>query len=58
MQHPHNMQNIMNDIRNDTPRPTLEITTPAVRNPGVTVELVPGGVSGSGGEETQTAWLN
>ena len=46
MKHTHSMQNIMNDIRNDTPRPTLEITTPAVRNPGVTVELVPDGVSG------------
>ena len=32
------------------PRPTLESTTPAVRNPGVTVELEPGGVSGGGRE--------
>ena len=48
----------MTDIINVAPRPRLESTTPAVRNPGVTVELVPGGVSGSGGEETQTAWLN
>ena len=37
--------------RNVKPSPTLEITTAAIRNPGVTVELVPGGVSGgvSGG---------
>ena len=28
-------------------KPRLEITTPAVRNPGVTVELEPGGVSGT-----------
>ena len=33
-----------------TPRPTLESTTPAIRNPGVTVELEPGGVSGGGRE--------
>ena len=36
--------------RSDTPRPTLESTTPVVRSPGVTVELEPGGVSGSGRE--------
>ena len=38
--------------RNDLPRPTLEITTAAVRNPGVTAELEPGEVSG-GGRETR-----
>lgn len=35
------MRNVRN-IRNCTAIPTLEITTPAVRNPGVTVELEPG----------------
>ena len=29
------------DTINGIPTPTLEITTPAVFNPGVTVELVP-----------------
>ena len=46
----HNTQIIEPSIRNGTPRPRLEITTPAVRNPGVTVELEPGGVSGGGRE--------
>ena len=36
----------MTSTRNGKPRPTLESTTPAVRTPGVTVELEPGGVSG------------
>ena len=36
--------------RSGTPKPTLESTTPAVRTPGVTVELEPGGVCGSGRE--------
>ena len=41
---------------NGIPTTTLEITTPAVRNPGVTVELVPGGVSGDGSNnKSQTA---
>ena len=40
----------MASTTNATQRPRLEITTPAVRNPGVTVELEPGGVSGSGRE--------
>ena len=40
----------MTSTRNDEPRPTLEITTAAVRNPGVTVELEPGEVSGGGRE--------
>ena len=44
------MQRNMIITRTGTLIPTLEITTAAVRNPGVTVELVPGGVSGSGGE--------
>ena len=39
--------------RNGTPRPTLEITTPAVRNPGVTVELEPGGVGGGGNQKVK-----
>ena len=34
-------------MTNGKPRPRLESTTPAVRNPEV---AVPGGVSGSGGE--------
>ena len=38
-------QNNGTSRRNDIPRPRLEITTPAVRNPGVTVELEPGEVS-------------
>ena len=41
-----NMRNVRN-IRNCIPTPTLEITTAAVFNPTVTVELVPG-VSGGG----------
>ena len=44
------MQQIMQvdmTITRSTPTPRLEITTPAVRNPGITV---PGGVS-SGGRE-------
>ena len=36
--------------RNDEPRPRLEKTTAAVRNPEVTVELEPSGVSGGGRE--------
>ena len=40
----------MASTRNGTPRPTLESTTPAVYNPGVTVELEPGVVSGGGRE--------
>ena len=40
----------MNSTRNAEPTPTLEITSPAVLNPGVTVELVPGVVSCGGRE--------
>ena len=40
----------MTSTRNDEPRPRLEITTAAVRNPGVTVELEPAEVSGGGRE--------
>ena len=36
--------------RDGRPTPMLEITTAAVRNPGVTLELEPGGVSGGGRE--------
>ena len=36
--------------RNGKPSPRLEITTPAVRSPGVTVELEPSGISGGGRE--------
>ena len=41
----------MTSTRSGKPRPTTESTTPAIFNPGVTVELEPGGVSGgvSGG---------
>ena len=42
----------MTTTRNGKPKPRLAITTPAVCNPGVTVELEPGGVSGSRGEGT------
>ena len=42
---------------NCKPIPTLESTTPATRNPGVTVELETGVVSGGGREENQTATL-
>ena len=38
------------DRRNGRPIQKLEITTPAVRNPGVPVELEPGEVSGGGRE--------
>ena len=34
------------DMMNRIPTPTLEITTPAVCNPGVIVELEAGGVIG------------
>ena len=44
------MQINMTCTRNGTPRPTLESTTAAVCNPGVTAELEPGGVSGGGRE--------
>ena len=40
----------MTSARNGIPIPTLESTTPAVRTPGVTVELEPSGVSGGGRE--------
>ena len=40
----------MTSIRNGTPRPTLESTTPAVCSPEATVELEPSGVSGGGRE--------
>ena len=33
----------MTSTRNGIPTPRLEITTAAVRNPGITVELEPGG---------------
>ena len=46
----------MTSTRNGKPKPTLESTTAAVRNPG-TVELEPGGVSDGGREEMQTARL-
>ena len=42
----------MTSTRDGTPRPKLEITTAAIRNPGVIVELEPGGVSGGGREES------
>ena len=35
----------------------LAITTPAGSTPGATVELEPGGVSGGGREESQSARL-
>ena len=47
----------MTTTRNGKPRPRLAITTPAGRTPGVTVELAPGGVSGGGREESQSARL-
>ena len=42
-------QTIKTSTRNGRPTPTLDITTAAVRNPGVTVEFEPG-VSGDGRE--------
>ena len=50
----HNEQFNEASIRNSKPTPRLEITTPAVCNAGVTVELEPGGVCGGGREESQT----
>ena len=47
------MQASMTDTRNGKTSPRLEITTPAVRNSVVTVELVPV-VSGGGTENTAT----
>lgn len=47
-----NNKNIIN-IRNGTPRPTPEITTPAVSSPVVTVELEPD-VGGGGRENTKS----
>ena len=41
----------MSTTRNGKPRPRLEITTPAVRNPGVTVELEPDSVSCGAGRK-------
>ena len=44
----------MTSTRSGKPNPTLEITTPAIRKPGVPVESEPGGVSGGvngGGRE-------
>ena len=49
MQH---MPNSITDIIHSTPTPRLEITTAAVRNPGVTVELE-ASVSGGGREYTK-----
>ena len=46
-------QTIVTHTKNGKPRPTLEITTPAVYNPGVTVELEPG-VRGGGRKNTAT----
>ena len=42
------MQSTMTIVRNPQVKP--EIDTPAASNPGATVELVPGGVSGGGRE--------
>ena len=46
----HTQQLLRTHRRNGTPIPTLENTTAAVCNPGVTVELEPSGVSGGGRE--------
>ena len=45
------MPNSMTDITNVAPIPRLEITTPVISNPGVTVEL-DASVSGGGREYT------
>ena len=45
-----NKKNVRN-VRNGTPRPTPEITNPAVFSPGVTVELEP---DVSGGRKQNT----
>ena len=52
-----NKETNMMSTRNDIPRPTLEITTAAVCNPGVTVELEPGEVSGGGREIRKSNYL-
>ena len=44
----------MTRTRNGKPTPRLESTTAAVRNPGV---IEPGGMSGGGREQGQTARL-
>ena len=51
------MQVDMTIIKTGTPMPRLEITTPAVFNPGATVKLEPGGMSGGGRQISQTARL-
>ena len=48
------MQLIRMSRRIGIPTPTPENTTPAVRNPGVTVELEPGEVSGGGREDRKS----
>ena len=50
-------QNNGTSRRDDIPRPRLEITTPAVRNPGVTVELEPG-VSVGERKKYKVNWLS
>ena len=44
-------------IRNSKPTTTPDIFTSVVRNPGVTVESKPGGVSGGGREATKKVKL-
>ena len=50
------MRNVRN-IRNCTAIPTLEITTAAVFNPGVTVELEPGVSVGEKIQKYKVNWL-
>ena len=50
------MPNSITDIMHSTPTPRLEITTPAVRNPGVTVALE-ASVSGGGRNHTKVQAL-
>ena len=48
------MQIIIANKRTGKPRPRLENTTPAVRSPGIIVELESGGVRGCGEKIKQT----
>ena len=47
----------MTSARNSIPRPRLENTTATVRNPEVTVELEPSGVSGGGRKVRKSNYL-
>ena len=50
----HNKMNIVPLIRMSSIGITPDNTTPAIRNPGVTIELEPGDVSGGGREDRKS----